>query len=239
MKKNFMLKGLSALIILGSVGLIDSPVNLTQHVANAERNVIEIKDGNGQPYSGVVAFQGRNGGATGFVVGKNTVVTNKHVTQHLQVGSRVNAHPSSFGNSGGVYTVRDIVPYPGDADLAVVHVNSIGDEGRNFNEFTTTLPISTGAQVGERVTLIGYPQPLKNKYNLYASLGTVDQISNGKIVYDAFAESGNSGSPILNENGEAIGVHYASNTAITPQKKSFGVLFTDDIKNFILSQIEQ
>ncbi|EGQ1775335.1 trypsin-like serine protease [Staphylococcus pseudintermedius] len=55
----------------------------------------------------VIAFQG----ATGFVVGSNTIVTNKHVTKNMKVGDRVNAHPSSFGNSGGRYTITKIVEY--------------------------------------------------------------------------------------------------------------------------------
>ncbi|REI23448.1 serine protease, partial [Staphylococcus felis] len=229
-----MLKGLSALIILGSVGLIDSPVNLTQHVANAERNVIEIKDGNGVPYNSLVVF---NSG-TGFVVGPNTIVTNKHVAKHFKENTRLNAHPSSFGNSGGIYTVKDVVEYPGEEDLAVVHVYSTSDEGWDFNRFTRPMPISREAHVGERVSVIGYPMPSQNGFKLFESLGTVVNISGSRITYDAFAQPGNSGSPIMNTKGEAIGVHFMSNTAITPDKKSFGVLFTDDIKDFIQKQIE-
>lgn len=81
MKKSFMLKSLSSLIILSSVGFVDSSVNETHHVAQAEGNVKEIKDGYVAPYRSVVGFVG----AGGFVVGPNTVVTNKHVINHLKV----------------------------------------------------------------------------------------------------------------------------------------------------------
>ncbi len=37
MKKSFMLKGLSALIILSSVGLVESAVDVTHNVAHAEK----------------------------------------------------------------------------------------------------------------------------------------------------------------------------------------------------------
>ncbi|MDE9829870.1 trypsin-like serine protease [Staphylococcus delphini] len=45
------------------------------------RKVKESKDGYVAPYRSVVAFVG----AGGFVVGPNTVVTNKHVINHLKV----------------------------------------------------------------------------------------------------------------------------------------------------------
>ncbi|HEC2173569.1 TPA: serine protease [Staphylococcus delphini] len=235
MKKSFILKGLTAMILLSSVGIAESAVNLTHNVAHAEKNVIEIKDGHGVPYNSVVAFNG----ATGFVVGPNTIVTNKHVTKHLKVGERVNAHPSSFGNSGGRYNITEIVDYSGTEDIAVVHVGSIGEEGWDFNRFTRPMPLASEGHVGERVTLIGYPMPSKNMYKLYASLGTVVRIDGSKVIYDAFAEPGNSGGPIMNESGQAIGVHFASDTTTLPSKKSYGVYFTENIKNFINQQIEK
>lgn len=42
-----MVKSLSALIILSSVGLVESSANVANHVAHAEKNVIEIQDGFG------------------------------------------------------------------------------------------------------------------------------------------------------------------------------------------------
>ncbi len=43
------------------------------------------------PYTGVVAFKS----ATRFVVGKNTILTNKHVSKNYKVGDRITAHPNS------------------------------------------------------------------------------------------------------------------------------------------------
>ncbi|WP_086427425.1 trypsin-like serine peptidase [Staphylococcus cornubiensis] len=234
MKKSFVLKGLSALIILSSVGFVESAVNVTQNVAHAEKNVIEIKDGYGAPYSSVVAFDA----ATGFVVGPNTIVTNKHVTKFLKVGDKVSAHPSSFGNSGGRYTISSIADYSGKEDVAVVHVKNTSEEGWDFNRFTTIMPIASGAQAGERVSIIGYPAPDINNYKLFESLGTIISVNGTEVIYDAFAQPGNSGSPIMNVKGEAIGVHSRSDRTTSPDKKSYGVFFTQDIKNFIQKQIE-
>ncbi|WP_086427426.1 trypsin-like serine peptidase [Staphylococcus cornubiensis] len=235
MKKSFVLKSLSALIILSSVGFVESAVNETHHVAQAERNVKEIKDGYATPYSSVVAFAG----ASGFVVGHNTIVTNKHVISHLKVGERLSAHPTGNSSNGGHYTITDMVAYPGKEDLAIVHVDSTSDIGWDFNKRTTIMPLAKSGQAGERVSLIGYPDPVKNKYKLFESTGTVIKFEGTRVVYDAFAEPGTSGSPIVNLNGEAIGVHTGSDIEITPTKKSYGVYFTEDIKKFIKQQIQK
>ncbi|MDE9752181.1 trypsin-like serine protease [Staphylococcus delphini] len=58
-------------------------------------------------------------------------------------------------------------------------------------------------------------------------------------MYDAFAEPGTSGGPIVNLNGEAIGVHTGSDIEITTSKKSYGVYFTEDIKKFIKQHIQK
>lgn len=233
MRKSFMVKSLSALIILSSVGLVESSANVANHVAHAEKNVIEIQDGFGSPYNSLIAFKG----ASGFIVGKNTTVTNKHVTKYLKVGDKANAHPTSFGNTGGVYTVTKIVEYSGKEDLAIVHVDGISDLGWEFSRYTSPMPLASEAHPGERVTLIGYPYSTKNKYKMYASLGTVISVDDSKVTYDAFAEPGNSGGPIMNQKGEAIGVHFASDKKQTPSKKSYGVYFNQEIKDFINQQI--
>ncbi|MDE9805617.1 serine protease [Staphylococcus delphini] len=234
MKKSFILKGLTAIILLSSVGIAESAVNLTHNVAHAEKNVIEIKDGHVAPYNSVIAFQG----ATGFVVGTNTIVTNKHVLKYLKVGDRLTAHPTGFGSNGGIYTITKMIEYSGKEDIAVVHVASRSDDGRDFNKATTPLPLASKGQVGERVSVIGYPKPTNYGYKLLESTGTVVNIKDTRITYDAFAEPGNSGSPIINLKGEAIGVHNASDRTTSPDKKAYGVYFSEDIKNFIKQQIK-
>ncbi|WP_086429394.1 trypsin-like serine peptidase [Staphylococcus cornubiensis] len=234
MNKSFILKGLSALIILSSVGLVESAVDATHHVAHAEKNTLEIKDGYGVPYNSIIAFPG----ASGFVVGPKTIVTNKHVIKGMGPGDKVNAHPTSFGNTGGVYTITKIVEYPGSEDLAVVHVNGTSEEGWDFSRFTSPMPLADEAHPGEKVTLLGYPLPSKNKYKMYASFGSVVSIKGSGLIHDAYAELGNSGGPIMNESGQAIGVHFASDKPTHTDKNSYGVYFTKEIKDFINKEIK-
>ncbi|PPD62478.1 hypothetical protein CYJ03_007450 [Staphylococcus pseudintermedius] len=122
-------------------------------------------------------------------------------------------------------------------DLSIVHVNTTSDEGWDFSRFTSPMPLANEAHPGEKVTLIGYPEPTKNKYKMYASLGTVVRINGGEVIYDAYAEPGNSGGPIINESGQAIGVHFASDIIHSPSKKSYGVYFTKEIKDFINKEV--
>ena len=88
MNKNIVIKSMAALAILTSVtGINAAVVEETQQIANAEKNVTQVKDTNIFPYNGVVSFKD----ATGFVIGKNTIITNKHVSKDYKVGDRITA----------------------------------------------------------------------------------------------------------------------------------------------------
>lgn len=114
MNKNVMVKGLTALTILTSLGFAENISDQPHSIAKAEKNVKEITDATKAPYNSVVAFAG----GTGVVVGKNTIVTNKHIAKSNNIfKNRVSAHHSSKGKGGGNYDVKDIVEYPGKEDL--------------------------------------------------------------------------------------------------------------------------
>lgn len=67
MNKNIVIKSMAALAILTSVtGINAAVVDETQQIANAEKNVTQVKDTNVFPYNGVVSFKD----ATGFAIEK-------------------------------------------------------------------------------------------------------------------------------------------------------------------------
>lgn len=97
MNKNLVIKSMAALAILTSVtGISAAVVEETQQIAKAEKHVTQVKDTNVFPYHGVVAFKD----ATGFVIGKNTIITNKHVSKDYKVGDRITAHPNGDKGNG-------------------------------------------------------------------------------------------------------------------------------------------
>ncbi|HCV7885041.1 TPA: serine protease SplC, partial [Staphylococcus aureus] len=119
MNKNIVIKSMAALAILTSVtGINAAVVEETQQIANAEKNVTQVKDTNNFPYNGVVSFKD----ATGFVIGKNTIITNKHVSKDYKVGDRITAHPNGDKGNGGIYKIKSISDYPGDEDISVMNI---------------------------------------------------------------------------------------------------------------------
>lgn len=236
MNKNVMVKGLTALTILTSLGFAENISNQPHSIAKAEKNVKEITDATKEPYNSVVAFVG----GTGVVVGKNTIVTNKHIAKSNDIfKNRVSAHHSSKGKGGGNYDVKDIVEYPGKEDLAIVHVHETSTEGLNFNKNVSYTKFADGAKVKDRISVIGYPHPYKNKYVLYESTGPVMSVEGSSIVYSSHTESGNSGSPVLNSNNELVGIHFASDVKNDDNRNAYGVYFTPEIKKFIAENIDK
>ncbi|MBH4890821.1 serine protease [Staphylococcus aureus] len=148
MNKNVMVKGLTALTILTSLGFAENISDQPHSIAKAEKNVKEITDATKAPYNSVVAFAG----GTGVVVGKNTIVTNKHIAKSNDIfKNRVSAHHSSKGKGGGNYDVKDIVEYPGKEDLAIVHVHETSTEGLNSkNELIGILYAGSGKDESEK-----------------------------------------------------------------------------------------
>lgn len=235
MNKNVVIKSLAALTILTSVtGIGATLVEEVQQTAKAENNVTKIKDTNIFPYTGVVAFNS----ATGFVIGKNTILTNKHVSKNYKVGDRITAHPNSDKSNGGIYSIKKIINYPGKEDVSVIKVED-GPKGFNFNDNVTPFKYAAGAKAGDRIKVIGYPHPYKNKYVLHESTGPVMSVDGSSIVYSAHTESGNSGSPVLNSNNELVGIHFASDVKNDDNRNAYGVYFTPEIKKFIAENIDK
>lgn len=150
-----MVKSLTALTILTSLGFAENISDQSHSIAKAEKNVKEITDATKAPYNSVVAFAG----GTGVVVGKNTIVTNKHIAKSNDIfKNRVSAHHLSKGKGGGNYDVKDIVEYPGKEDLAIVHVHETSTEGLNFNKNVSYTKFAEGAKAKDRISVIGYPK---------------------------------------------------------------------------------
>jgi 2-alkenal reductase len=154
------------------------------------------------------------GQGSGFVVdSQGHVVTNNHVVADAE---RVNV---TF--SDGSTVPAELIGTDPDSDIAVLKVNVPAESLR---------PIQWGdsdeIKVGQRAVAIGNPFGLKGTLTsgIISALGRSLPTESGAfripeiIQTDAAINPGNSGGPLLNSNGEVIGV----NTAIVPRQTQFG-----------------
>jgi len=131
---------------------------------------------------------------TGFLVEEiGTIVTNFHIIHGLESAS---IHLSN----GDIYDKVTILAVDERKDLAIIKIFG-------FDLPVLDLGNSNNVEVGEKAVLIGNPLG----FELSATTGIISAIrSSGDgfqvIQTDAAANPGNSGGPLLNENGEVVGV---------------------------------
>ncbi len=187
-----------------------------------------VRSGNGR-----FAASGEATG-TGIIIDTNGyIVTNNHVIDN---GTSIKVE---FSN-GSEYDATVVGTAPQD-DLAVIKVDAPSDL-----LVPATLGDSSTAQVGDEVIAIGYPYGLDQSVSsgIVSGLNRTDAGStgsrslNGLIQVDAAINPGNSGGPLLNSEGEVIGI----NTMIESPVEGFtgvGLAIPINQVKSLLSQLEQ
>jgi S1-C subfamily serine protease len=141
---------------------------------------------------------GLNG--TGFYVGDGKVVTAGHITEDRKV-SQVVFEDGTVCESLGQFTC-------GEVDCGIVFIDPIDKPALKFD--------TDGAVRGEDVFICGNPQGV----TFLVSTGVVSKVYEAEpdgwwpnttlIISSVPAHPGNSGSPLLDEDGEVIGVYVGS-----------------------------
>ena len=194
--------GITALFISGLVSL------LTPKVSKDQREYLDRRLGvqdykinkliNTQANSAGTAAPAPDSygiGGTGFLIdGKGYLITAAHVVK--------GATRLKVQNPIGEYDAR-IVQLDAHADLALLKI--IDTSYHPFNGLPYGIS-KTGAELGEELFTLGYPRPdiVYGKGYLSARTGLQGDTTTYQITIAA--NPGNSGTPVLNNDGEVIGV---------------------------------
>ena len=212
---------------VGSARKVSSAAGVRRQVSSTGLSATQIYK---QDSSGVVSIKATtaDGGdsGTGIVVNeKGLILTNDHVVEN---GITLTVSP---GKDSNVSRTAKLVGEEANSDLALIQVDPTGLGLKALH-----LVNSSTVQVGDSVYAIGNPYGLDETLTrgIVSALGR--EISapdgakiSGAIQTDAALNPGNSGGPLLNEQGEVIGVNsqIASEAATTEgsQPGSTGVGF--------------
>jgi serine protease Do len=160
------------------------------------------------------AYANFTSGGTGFLIDpRGYLVTNAHVVR--------NATRIAVQNSKGEFNAR-IIHVDADADLAILKI-----EDSSFHaSFPLTYSISRGGtDLAEKIFTLGYPRDDETVYGEgYVSAKTGFEGDTLTCQLAVAANPGNSGTPVLNSNGEVIGI------LSSRESKAQGVVFATRAK---------
>lgn len=167
----------------------------------------------------------QNGLGTGFIIDKaGLIVTNNHVVENADKIKVVLKDKREFD--------AKVVGRDPQTDLALIKIDA-GDDLP-----VVSLGSSSKLQVGEWVAAIGSPFGLEQTVTagIVSAKGRV--IGSGPyddfIQTDASINPGNSGGPLINMNGEVVGI----NTAIIAGGQGIGFAIPIDLANQIIEQLK-
>lgn len=183
------------ILFLGSV-LSNPPVGYSREFSKAGQVFQSVKDG------AVTVFTSAGHGS-GFLVDEGGIVlTNSHVINEASGHLRVKFGPKEIVQATVVANDRD-------KDIALLRVNL-----KNVT-FKKVLPLFTPTNedlvvVGEQVMAVGSPLERK-QLEKTMTVGVIGKFDKDVIYHDASINPGNSGGPLLNFDGQVVGI----NTFIT------------------------
>ena len=181
------------------------------------------------PAAAIVRISTPHGSGSGFIflTREDTayVITNAHVIAgHSSVSVRVQNSDEYDAVFLGMDNIVDI------AVLLVCCSDSFEEislmDGLKITNPAPWSDNANSAWVGDPLVVVGYPL---GSYDLVATSGkihtTIETASGMRVVHDAVAEPGSSGSPVLSPVGRLMGVHFAG--SIYGEEYSFFVPFDE------------
>lgn len=159
------------------------------------------------------------GTGSAWVLDEDTAVTNLHVIEDA-----VEVEVTSY--DGRTYTVTSM-EVSRVADLALVHIDGTFPEA--------AVIASEPPEMGDTVTVAGFPEGVQLTVTTGRLGATIDDSldlnEDDVYAFSAASKEGNSGSAVVNEAGEVVGVLYAGNEAGT----SYAVTL-ETLKEFLANE---
>lgn len=187
--------------VLHTLATKELPSKTARATAIIAPSVVKIRTDILSSFGGTQISDDDLGVGTGIVIKEDgTILTNYHVVAH--------APRLVVTFADGMHSPAVVVSAQKDKDLATLKPLNIPDDLK-----PATLGSSKGASIGEEVVVIGFPFG----YGPSASAGVISGFNReykpnenstlkGLIQFDAAANAGNSGGPLVNMAGEVLGI---------------------------------
>ena len=173
------------------------------------------------------------GYGTGFMVSPRLFLTNNHVvsTKELAGASSVEFNyeddpqgrirkPSAFGLEPSTFFLTSE-----ELDFTLVAVRAAAGELAEFG-FNRLIPEEGKAIIGDFVTIVQHPGGEKKQVALREN--RIVDLPDTMLHYSTDTEPGSSGSPVFNDQWEAVALHHASVSA--PQHEELGGIVNEGIR---------
>ncbi|UBF23573.1 trypsin-like peptidase domain-containing protein [Kovacikia minuta CCNUW1] len=165
----------------------------------------------------ITIYAGKEIGSGSLVDRQGLVITNYHVVQGVMGGEK--SGWLSIKTSNGHRYPGQVIRFDHQHDLALIQLNA-------WKYFpTVSLADAENIRVGQQVFALGSPFG----YPGVLTRGTLNRVrSNGDLQSQLILHPGNSGGPLLNSQGEMIGINRG--ILQTPSGTNTGISFATPIK---------